>query len=812
MGQSGIKRAWYVRIGVLVSVLLTAGLLLPGGGRASAAGGTDVNNAGVFELDGDVTHEAATTPPYDWSDLFTSTGQPNQVAGLASSAFIPDPTTNDEAFIIGSSKDPIDISSWQCTSKPVTPKDEVQNSYAAAFIAPPSSPVAGHVLLYMALERGSVNGTSNAGFWILKKPTACNPTTGTFVNPNTGTAAAHSDGDILLFASFTSGGTTASVSLYTWKSSCTTGASGCTSTSPTGGLSLPSNGQDCPTSNVNLCGIANGTAPITTPWAPGSVGTNGFFESGVDLTATLGASFLSSGCFATFLSDTRASASVTAELHDFNSGSFSLCATPKVTTSASQTSQLVGTATTSDTATLSSFAGKVAGETVNFKLFGPFGAPQTSFDCSATSIMATAFSGSASLNASGVATVSDPNTLNSIGTYYWVAYYPGDQSTGGLNQPAQSGCIDEPVTVVKRSPTIATAAGAETPNPGIVGSTVHTSDTATLSGAFQPTGTVTFELLSGACDATKPLTTATATTFTAGAGGTFTAATGDVSFTPAVVGTYYWVAKYGGDANNNPAPANGFSICPDTNEAVPVTPQTPPVTTQASPQTGTVGIAVTVGDLATVFGNDGVVPTGTVTFTLWTDNTCKTAATGLVNPSPPEPLTSNGTSPASSSGTYSTSWTPPATGSYYWTAAYSGDGNYNPAASACGDAHELVTIAKASPTLNTLMFLGDIASVSNGFNPTGTITFKLFNNATCTATPVYELDNVSLTSLSASTLADLGAHLASVELVNGNMYSWQVTYSGDANNNSVTVGCGTVTPASSSGSTATESTGTVTQN
>jgi hypothetical protein len=248
---------------------------------------------------------------------------------------------------------------------------------------------------------------------------------------------------------------------------------------------------------------------------------------------------------------------------------------------------------------------------------------------------------------------------------------------------------------------------------------------------------------------------------------------------------------------------------------VAVTPQTPPVTTQASPQTGIVGSAVTVSDSATVFGNDGVVPTGTVTFTLWTDNSCKTAATGapgstFANPSPAEPLTSNASSPASASGAYSTSWTPPAPGSYFWTASYSGDGNYNPATSACGDSHELVTVAKASPTLNTIMFLGDIASVSNGFNPTGTITFKLFNNATCTATPVYELDNVPLASLSAGTLADLNAHLAAVELANSKTYRRRVTYDGDANNNTVTVGCGTVTPASSSGSTATESTGTIT--
>ena len=158
-----------------------------------------------------------------------------------------------------------------------------------------------------------------------------------------------------------------------------------------------------------------------------------------------------------------------------------------------------------------------------------------------------------------------------------------------------------------------------------------------------------------------------------------------------------------------------------------------------------------------------------------------------------------------------TSWKPPAPGTYYWTAAYSGDGNYNSATSTCGDPKELVTIVKATPTLNTIMFLGDIANVSNGFNPSGTITFKLFNNATCSATPVYELDNVSLASLSASTLGDLNTNLAKVELANGNTYSWQVTYNGDANNNSVTVGCGTVTPGSSQGSTATESTGQITQ-
>jgi hypothetical protein len=682
MSLTRMKRRWHRRALVVAAVILSTGLATLNVGRALAAGGgTDVNNAGVFELDGDVTHEAATTPPYDWANLFTSTGaRVTGLADLVNSTFTPDPTTTDVAFITGSSKDTIDVSSWMCTTKPVTPKDEIQNSYAAAFIAPSGSPVAGHVLLYMGLERGTVSGTSNAGFWIFKQPTACNPSTGTFVNPNTGAPVGHSDGDILLFASFTSGGTSASISLFTWRTACTsTSVSGCTSTSPTGGLSTPINGQDCPTSNLNLCGIANGTAPITTPWAPGSVGTNGFFEAGIDLTATVPGA-LSSSCFSTILADTRSSASVTSDLHDFNSGSFSLCATPTLATSAAQTSNIVGAATTSDTATLSGFVGSVSGEPVTFNLFGPFSTPQSSNFCTASPPPTPLFSGSATLNSSGVASINDPNTLSTVGTYYWVASYPGDRGTGGLNLPAQSGCTDEPVTVVKASPTIATTAGAQAPNPGIVGSPVSTTDTATLTGAFNPTGTVTFELLSSACDATKPLKTVTTTTISAGSGGTFTATTGPVSFTPAAVDTFYWVASYSGDASNNPAPPSGFSTCPDPSEAVPV--------------------------------------------------------------------------------------------------------------------------VKATPNLNTIMFLGDIATISHGFNPTGTITFKLFSNASCTGTPVYTLANVPLSNLSANTLADLSAHLASAELADGNTYSWLVSYSGDNNNNSVTVGCGTVS---------TESTGTITQ-
>src|SRR5260370_15629777 len=95
----------------------------------------------------------------------------------------------------------------------------------------------------------------------------------------------------------------------------------------------------------------------------------------------------------------------------------------------------------------------------------------------------------------------------------------------------------------------------------------------------------------------------------------------------------------------------------DANELVTITTQTPPVTTQATPQSGTVGIALTVGDKATVTGNDGVVPTGTVRSAEHTSDlqshlniVCRLLLEKIT-------LSSNGTTPASSSARYSTSRT-----------------------------------------------------------------------------------------------------------------------------------------------------------
>jgi hypothetical protein len=123
-----------------------------------------------------------------------------------------------------------------------------------------------------------------------------------------------------------------------------------------------------------------------------------------------------------------------------------------------------------------------------------------------------------------------------VGVYHWVAVYSGNAD----NESVNSGCDEEPVTTTKAGPAIATTASAG----GVTGTSI--SDTATVSGGHNPTGTVTFKLF-GPSDATcsgTPMFTAKDVALTAGS-----AQSGAFNGT-STAGTYNWMAWYSGDANN----------------------------------------------------------------------------------------------------------------------------------------------------------------------------------------------------------------------------------------------------------------------
>src|SRR5581483_5570422 len=122
------------------------------------------------------------------------------------------------------------------------------------------------------------------------------------------------------------------------------------------------------------------------------------------------------------------------------------------------------------------------------------------------------------------------------GTYTWSARYSGDAN----NTPARDNGQNETETVIPASPAFLTVAGGTL----VIGSPGRLTDTAVLSGAVNPTGTITFTL-------TGPGNVVLDTETVPVAGnGTYTTPTG---FVPTTTGTYTWSARYSGDANNTPA-------------------------------------------------------------------------------------------------------------------------------------------------------------------------------------------------------------------------------------------------------------------
>jgi hypothetical protein len=88
----------------------------------------------------------------------------------------------------------------------------------------------------------------------------------------------------------------------------------------------------------------------------------------------------------------------------------------------------------------------------------------------------------------------------------------------------------------------------------------------------------------------------------------------------------------------------------------------------------------------------------------------------------------------------------------------------------------------------------DTASLSGGSNPTGSITFRLYDNATCSGTPVYTSPGVAVNGNGDYASPDFTSTAAG-------SYHWVASYSGDGNNQAVSNACGdasetvTVSPA-----------------
>ncbi len=421
--------------------------------------------------------------------------------------------------------------------------------------------------------------------------------------------------------------------------------------------------------------------------------------------------------------------------------------TPTLVTTASIATKL-GSAIT-DNAVLAS--GAAPSGTMTFTLYGP-----NDSTCAGPPV----FTASTAVAGNG-AYSSSPFTPPGIGTYRWIANYGGDAN----NAPVTGACNDagELSTINLATPTLVTAASAA------VKLGTQVSDSATLAAGINPGGSITFNLY-GPADVSCAGAPMFTSVITVAANGTYPS----MPFTPTAVGTYRWIASYGGDASNAPVAGN----CGDAGESVGVSQAAPTIATNASAG-GAIGVAL--HDVATLAG--GMNPTGTLTFTAYgpDDATCTNVPTFTS-----APVSVNG------NGNYdSAPLVPDRAGTFRWRASYSGDAGNAAVAGACNDPNERATITASTPTVAATavarIVLGgsihDEATLAGGTNPTGTITFSLYgpNDAACSRAPIFSA-SVSVTGN--------GVYVApSFTPLTAGTYRWIAAYAGDANNGAITGAC-----------------------
>ena len=366
----------------------------------------------------------------------------------------------------------------------------------------------------------------------------------------------------------------------------------------------------------------------------------------------------------------------------------------------------------------------------------------------------------------GVVPDSNPVSLAALGTSFWNASYSGDS----LDDPSTNACSkSETVAVPPASvATVVNDTGRGTPWDGTEVANASADDTATVSGAGTPTGTVTYSFFTnGTCTGAAAATHVV--TMSAGLVPD-SATTG-----PLGAGSYSFLADYSGDSNN--AATSG------TCEPFTV------VETSASPGSvvddaalnaawnGDEATNASAYDTSSVTGMGGFTPTGTVLYSFFTNGTC--AATASTTDSV---TISAGVAP------HSTATGALGAGAYSFQAAYSGDGNYLAESSACEPFSVIPTTtgigtvvddASTHVAWNGSETIGatadDTATVTQvgGFTPTGTFTYILSAGATCSGVQIA----MSIKTLIAGLVPNSTPSPALAE----GTYSYRGLYSGDVN-------------------------------
>jgi hypothetical protein len=238
--------------------------------------------------------------------------------------------------------------------------------------------------------------------------------------------------------------------------------------------------------------------------------------------------------------------------------------------------------------------------------------------------------------------------------------------------------------------------------------------------------------------------------------------------------------------------------------------RTPSVTTQVKKTSdnsnvannATVPVGTSVYDTASL-SNATPDAGGTVTYRVFTDNTCETEIASFANTK----TVTNGTVPQSDALVLNTAQT------YYFQATYSGDTstggkNRGPVSSGC--LTEVVTAEQFTPTITTSIKLASdntaLGNPANGTIPTtvydtatltnasptagGTVTYRLYTNSTCTTiSTAPTLGAVPADGYTVTVTIGVVPQSANVTFNAAGTWYFQASYSGDAFNVATTSAC-----------------------
>jgi hypothetical protein len=329
------RRTPIALVGVLV---LLAGVLLTGG-TANA-----VHDTGAFQLDGNAQSSVpGGAVGDDWDRICYQATTSATICGTSTSAsaaaasWTSEPNLNSSLFTGGGSKDPIDVSSWAWKDGAggLPDKDNLLHSFAARYSVgntengASTGCAAGTTattceVLFFGSDRFDNSGDAQQGFWFFQNTVTLDSTK---VGGGFGFKGVHKNGDVLVISDFSNGGSTASITVYQWDTTCTKAGGSC------GDVNLrtleSSDSANCSSAGSGdaFCAIVNPSNGTASPWAFTDKSGNHtflqgeFFEGGVNL-SHLG---LGDECFSSVMSETRSSQSTTAVLKDFVLGNFANC-------------------------------------------------------------------------------------------------------------------------------------------------------------------------------------------------------------------------------------------------------------------------------------------------------------------------------------------------------------------------------------------------------------------------------------------------------------------------------------------------------